>query len=145
MYKYLGILGICLFMFIAYAFSLNRKKISYKTIIYGLITQIIIAGVMIKTPLRNIVYSAANACFEKLLEYSNQGAKFLFGSLVDSPEIGAIIAFQAMPIIVFVSAIMGILVYFGVIQFIVKNLARFFYSYLVYPEFYDLTHFNGYG
>jgi CNT family concentrative nucleoside transporter len=117
-------------MFIAYAFSSNRKKISYKTVVYGLLTQLVIAGMMIKTPLRNVVYSAANTCFEKLLEYSNQGAKFLFGTLVDSPKIGAIIAFQAMPIIVFVSAIMGVLVYFGVIQFIVKNLARFFYRVL---------------
>jgi CNT family concentrative nucleoside transporter len=128
MHRYSGILGIIIFLSIAYLLSNNRKKIPYKTVIFGLITQIAIAVFMLKTPIGVEIFNAVNKFFVNLLGYSDKGAKFLFGGLVDSREIGATLAFQVLPVIVFVSALMGILVYLGVIQFIVKLLARVFYK-----------------
>jgi CNT family concentrative nucleoside transporter len=83
---------------------------------------------MLKTPVGVEIFKAVNHFFVKVLSYSDQGSKFLFGSLVDSHEIGAIMAFQVLPLIIFVSALMGILVYLGVIQLVVKLFARVFYK-----------------
>ncbi len=128
MYRFVGIIGIIFFLMIAYLLSNNRKKIPYKTVITGLALQFIIAALMLKTPVGIVIFKAVNQFFVKLLSYSDQGAKLLFGSLVDSPDIGAGLAFQALPVIIFVSALMGILVYLGVIQVIVKLFARVFYK-----------------
>jgi CNT family concentrative nucleoside transporter len=127
-FRYSGILGIVIFLLVAYLLSNNRKKIPYKTVIYGLITQFLIALFMLKTPVGVEIFKAVNHFFVKVLSYSDQGSRFLFGSLVDSQEIGAIMAFQVLPLIIFVSALMGILVYLGAIQFIVKLFARVFYK-----------------
>jgi len=128
MYRFSGILGILFFLFIAYLLSNNRKNIPYKTVILGLITQLTIAIFMLKTPVGVKIFDWVNSAFVKVLSYSDKGSKFLFGNLVDSQDIGATLAFQVLPLIIFVSAIMGILVYLGVIQFLVKLLAKVFYK-----------------
>ncbi len=127
MHRYSGILGVVVFLLIAYLLSNNRKKIPYRTVVVGLISQFVIAVFMLKTPVGVKIFEWVNLAFVKVLSYSDKGAKFLFGSLVDSRDIGAAVAFQVLPLIVFVSALMGILVYFGIIQFVVKLFARLFY------------------
>lgn len=128
MYRYSGILGILVFLLIAYLLSNNRKKIPYKTVIIGLVTQFVIALFMLKTVVGEEIFDFVNRLFVKVLSYSDQGSRFLFGKLVDSHDIGATVAFQVLPLIIFVSALMGILAHFGVIQFVVKILARVFYK-----------------
>lgn len=127
MYKYSGIFGLIVFLLIAFSMSSNRKRISYRTVIVGLVTQFVVAIFMLKTSVGVEIFRAVNYGFVKFLSYSDQGARFLFGKLVDSPDTGATVAFQVLPLIVFVSAVMAILVYLGVIQFVIKALARIFY------------------
>jgi nucleoside permease NupC len=86
MHRYSGILGIIIFLFIAYLLSDNRKKIPYKTVIFGLITQVAIAVFMLKTPIGVGIFNAVNKFFVNLLGYSDKGAKFLFGSLVPTQK-----------------------------------------------------------
>lgn len=126
--RFVGIIGILVFLGIAVLLSNNRRKIPVRTVALGLVTQFVIAVFMLKTSVGVVIFEGVNTFFVKFLSYSDQGAKFLFGSLVDSQEIGAILAFQVLPIIVFVSAVMGILVYLGVIQFVIKLLAQVFYK-----------------
>jgi CNT family concentrative nucleoside transporter len=128
MHRFSGILGILIFLLVAYLLSNNRKKIPYKTVIFGLITQLVIAVFMLKTPIGVKIFDWVNSAFVKVLSYSDKGSGFLFGKLVDSQDIGATLAFQVLPLIIFVSALMGILVYLGVVQFLVKLLARVFYK-----------------
>lgn len=128
MYRFSGILGILIFLLVAYLLSNNRKKIPYKTVIFGLVTQLVIAVFMLKTPIGVTIFDWVNSAFVKVLSYSDKGSGFLFGKLVDSQDIGATLAFQVLPLIIFVSALMGILVYLGVVQFLVKLLARVFYK-----------------
>jgi CNT family concentrative nucleoside transporter len=128
MHRFPGIPGILVFLLVAYLLSNNRKKIPYKTVIAGLVTQFAIALFMLKTPIGLKIFDWVNLAFVKVLGYSDKGSKFLFGSLVDSRDIGATLAFQVLPLIIFVSALMGVLVYLGVIQFLVKLLARVFYK-----------------
>jgi CNT family concentrative nucleoside transporter len=128
MYVLIGIIGISVFLFIAYLLSVDKKKIPYKTVLIGLIIQFFTAVFMLKTYIGVKIFDSVNKGFLILLNYSNHGAKFLFGSLVDSQKTGAQVAFQVLPLIIFVSAFMGILVYFGIIQFIVKIFAKLFYK-----------------
>lgn len=128
MHRFSGILGILIFLLVAYLLSNNRKKIPYKTVIFGLVTQLVIAVFMLKTPIGVKIFDWVNSAFVKVLSYSDKGSGFLFGKLVNSQDIGATLAFQVLPLIIFVSALMGILVYLGVIQFLVKLLARVFYK-----------------
>jgi len=130
MTKFIGLLGIVFFLFIAYLLSNNKKAIPYKTVVYGLLTQFTIAVFMLKTPIGVEIFKMVNKVFVKVLNYSNHGSRLLFGSLVDSQEIGATLAFQALPVIIFISALMAILVHFGIIQFLIKFLARIFYRIL---------------
>lgn len=128
MHRFIPLIGIFIFLSIAFLFSNNRKKIPLRTVVAGLVTQLLIALFMIKTPLGVKIFKGVNYFFVKLLGYSDKGAKFLFGSLVDNYDIGATLAFQVLPVIIFVSAIMGVLVHLGVIQFVVKGFARVFYK-----------------
>ena len=128
MHQFTGILGLFVFLLVAYLMSTDRKLIPYKTVVFGLITQFVIAVVMLKTPVGVSIFEWINSAFVKVLSYSDQGSKFLFGKLVDSQDIGAILGFQVLPLIIFVSALMGILVYLGVLQFFVRILAKIFYK-----------------
>jgi CNT family concentrative nucleoside transporter len=130
MIKYSGILGIVVFLLIAYCLSNNRKKIPYKTVVFGIITQFIIAVFMLKTSIGVVLFDWVNKVFVKILGYSDKGAGLLFGKLVTSEEIGATLAFQVLPVIIFVSALMAILVHFGIIQFVIRVMARIFYKLL---------------
>ena len=63
--------------------------------------------------------------FIYILNFSKNGARFVFGELVDSDKFGFIFAFQILPVIVFFGALTGALYYFGIIQRIVKIFAYF--------------------
>jgi CNT family concentrative nucleoside transporter len=128
MIQYSGVLGILIFLSIAFLLSNNRKKIPLKTVVYGLISQLVIAAFMLKTTVGIVIFEWVNRIFVKILGFSDRGSELLFGKLVHSNEIGATLAFQALPVIIFVSALMGLLVYFGIIQFIIKLMARLFYK-----------------
>lgn len=123
-----ALFGIMIFLGIGVLLSRDRRRIPWRTVGAGLGLQIVIAALMLKTPLGLLFFSAVNRGFMKLLGYADQGAKFMFGTLASSQEIGAMMAFQVLPLIIFVSALMGLLIHLGVIQFIVKILARLFYK-----------------
>jgi CNT family concentrative nucleoside transporter len=127
MIRYGGILGLMVFLLTAYLFSTDKKRIPVKTVVYGLIIQFAIAVFMLKTTVGVVIFKWVNRIFVKILSYGDRGSELLFGKLVHSTDIGATLAFQALPIIIFVSALMGLLVYFGVIQFIIRIMARMFY------------------
>ncbi len=123
----IGIAGVIVFLFVAFLFSKNRKRIPWKTVLFSMILQFLFAFFMLKTAIGVKIFSIVNKLFVKLISYSNYGSRFLFGKLVDSTDIGAIVAFQVLPIIIFISALMGVLSYFGIIQLIVKGFAKVFY------------------
>lgn len=130
MLRYTGIIGIAVFLLVAFLLSGNRKKIPVKTVIYGLLAQLIIAVFMLKTSIGLVIFDWVNRVFVRVLGYSDRGSELLFGKLVSLEEIGATLAFRALPVIIFVSAVMGLLVYLGIVQFVIKILARIFYKIL---------------
>ncbi len=121
--------GILVFLGIAYAFSNNRREISWRIVVSGLAMQLLLALLVIgipklgyNGPLR-FLFGAANDAILKLLSFTNKGSEFLFGDLVDPEKSGFIIVFQVLPIIIFLSSLMTVLYHMGVMQKIVNLFA----------------------
>ena len=125
--KFIGILGIIILLFFAYILSNNRTKINYKTIIYGLSLQLLFALFILKTPFGKPIFGFFDKIINKLISFSEAGGDFLFKSFV--PDIGFHVglinfAFRALPTIIFFSSLMALLYHIGIIQIIVKWIAR---------------------
>ena len=125
--KITGLIGIALLLGIAYALSNNRKAINARTVIWGIGLQIFFAIIILKIPIVKAQFSFIDTLFKRLISFSDAGGDFLFKSFV--PGVGyheAMInfAFRALPVIIFFSSLIAITYHFGIIQFIVKQVAK---------------------
>ena len=118
-----GVVGMFFLIMIAYALSNNRKKIPWKVVGLGLLAQWIIAIGVIKILWIKIFFEYISSFFVKLLEYTQAGIKILLGEFGDVDQYGFVFVFQALPIIIFFSALTSLFYYFGIIQKLVKFLA----------------------
>ena len=127
-----GILGL------AYALSTNRKAISLRVVGWGLGLQVLFALIVVKTPFGIQVFQWLGAKITRLLAYSVEGSRFVFGPLGDGAiwrdamtrvfgpsgeAYATIFAFQILPTIIFIAALFAILYYLGVMQWIVRAFA----------------------
>ena len=123
----IGLLGIITLLGIAVAMSNNRKQINFRIVGWGLGLQLIFALFILKTPMGKPVFGFFDKVVSKLISFSDAGSDFLFTSFV--PDVGfhpSLInfAFRALPTIIFFSSLMAILYHLGIIQFVVKWIAR---------------------
>jgi CNT family concentrative nucleoside transporter len=118
-----GVLGLFTVLFIAFLFSANRRKISWRVVSIGLLVQLVIAILVLKVPFVQTMIEFVGQMFIKVLDFTKVGSEFLFGNLLDIESFGVIFAFQILPTILFFSALTSILFYYGVIQKIVYGLA----------------------
>ena len=124
--KITGLIGIALLLGIAYALSNNRKAISTRTVVWGISLQIFFAIIILKIPFVKAQFSFVDTLFKKLISFSDAGGDFLFKSFI--PGVGyheAMInfAFRALPVIIFFSSLIAVTYHFGILQFIVKQVA----------------------
>jgi CNT family concentrative nucleoside transporter len=114
-----GFMGILAFIGIAFLLSNNRKLISWKLVITGLLLQMLLAfSIVYFAPIRYL-FEFCGKCFVKLLDFSRAGSEFVFGGLLNVKSLGFVFAFEVLPIIVFIAALMSLLFYFGIIQRVV--------------------------
>ena len=118
-----GVIGMGTLLLIAVLFSADRKQISWKTVGVGLMIQIIIAIGVLKIGFIKAVFEILGNFFTKILEYTGAGTKMLLGEFGNVETYGFIFVFQALPVIIFFSALTSILYYFGIVQKIVGLLA----------------------
>ena len=118
-----GFLGMLVLLVLAYAVSTDRKRIPWKTIAIGLLTQFLIALGVLKVDFLKKVFETLGGFFIKILEYTQSGSKMLLGDFANVELYGFIFVFQALPVIIFFSALTSVLYYFGIIQRVVKVLA----------------------
>lgn len=119
-----GFLGLAILIGIAYLFSADKKKIDWKMVGTGLAMQLVLALLILKVPVINWIFEKIAGFFVLILNYTEEGAAFIFGNIVtDLDSFGYIFAFQVLPTIVFFSALSAILYYFGILQFIIKGMA----------------------
>jgi len=122
-----GLIGILLLIGTAYGLSNNRKRISMNIVGWGLGLQIIFAFIILKTPIGRPFFTILDKIIKKLIGFSDAGSDFLFKSFV--PDVGYHVAmvnfaFRALPVIIFFSSLIALTYHFGIIQFIIKWIAR---------------------
>lgn len=135
-----GLGGAVGLMTLAWAFSVNRRKIQWRVVFWGVVLQITFAGIILKTGPGKYVFELARDMITGLLGFTDQGAGFLFNNLykgvggdalqVYDPTkgmnvpIGLVFAFHVLMTIVFFGALMSVLYHVGVMQLIVAAIAK---------------------
>lgn len=119
-----GVLGIGVLIGICYALSANRKAIDWKLVGVGITMQIILGLLILKVNFIRSIFDSISSFFVELLNFSKEGALFMFGPLANFQDPwGMIFAFQILPTIVFFSALTSILYYLGFLQKIIYGFA----------------------
>jgi len=139
-----SLLGLLALTALAWGLSLNRSKIQWRVVVWGLSLQLVFAALILKTPVGEVAFGALNDVVVALLGYTLDGARFVFGNLVlDNVPVGtgtvgqgdfaavpgqvantgAFFAFNVLPTIIFFSALMTVLYHLGIMQLAVKGFA----------------------
>ena len=127
MENYTGILGIIVLLGIAFLLSNNKTLINKNIIFWGLVLQVSFAIIILKTSFGKALFFYFNILIVKLISFADAGSDFLFTSFI--PEVGydqALInfAFRALPVIIFFSSLIAATYHIGIIQIIIKNIAK---------------------
>jgi CNT family concentrative nucleoside transporter len=118
-----GMIGMITLLLIAYVFSSNRKGINWKTVLFGLSAQLVLAIGVLKISFVKAVFEFVGELFVLVLDFTKAGSEFLLGGMMNVDSFGFIFLFQVLPTIIFFSALTSLLFYLGIIQFVVKGLA----------------------
>jgi concentrative nucleoside transporter, CNT family len=118
-----GILGLASMVGLAYVFSTNRKAIRARTVVWGLALQIIFAFIVLRVEFGRRLFAWLGDVITRFLGYSYAGSSFLFGDL-GKPGQPVYMAFKVLPTIIFVAAFFAILYHYGIMQFIIRQMAR---------------------
>jgi len=122
--KIVGIIGLFVLIGIAVLCSEDRKKINWRLVGIGIIMQIAFAFLILKfEPGKNFFQWMSNG-ITLLLDFTKEGSTFLFGNLMNVESTGFVWALQILPTIIFFSSFMSILYHLGVMQLLVKVLAK---------------------
>ena len=122
----ISLLGIVVLLGIAYLLSNNRKAINFRTVFGALTIQVSLGAFILYVPIgRDALLAMANGV-SKVISYGNEGIKFLFGALAGDKVFevfggeGFIFAVRVLPAIVFFSALISLLYYIGIMQWVIK-------------------------
>jgi CNT family concentrative nucleoside transporter len=120
-----GLLGLATMLGLAYLFSTNRRAIRLKTVGLGLFLQFLFAIFVLRFNFGRALLEWAGHGAEKFLEYSFAGSQLVFGELGrKGGSMGMIFAFQVLPTVIFISAFFAVLYHYGVMQFIIRQMAK---------------------
>ncbi|MCX5802610.1 MAG: hypothetical protein NTU69_03590 [Proteobacteria bacterium] len=129
-YNFVSMLGILIFIGFLFLFSKNKRQISLKVIIWGILLQIAFALFVFLIPVGTKFFLFLNDFTMKIIDSSFAGTQFVFGRLAITPgkegSLGFILAFQALPSIIFFAALMEFLYYIGIMEKIIHIFARVF-------------------
>lgn len=125
-------IGIVSFIALIAACSVNLRAVRLRTILWGMALQGLFAAFILKTIAGKTFFGYVGNGVKRFLEFTNEGSKFVFGVLADGGSVegvfgkdtGFIFAFQALPTIIFVSSFFTVLYYFGLLQLIVRVMAK---------------------
>ena len=123
--RLMGFVGLATMLGLAFLFSTNRRKISLKTLIWGVSLQFLFALFVLRLSFGRNLLTWAGAGVNQLLSYSFAGSSFVFGELgKKNGQLGFFFAFQVLPTIIFISAFFAVLYHFGIMQFIIRQFAK---------------------
>lgn len=117
-------IGMAFLILIAFVFSSNRKAINWKTVAIGLSSQLLLAIGILKVGFVKTAFEFVGGLFVLILDFTKAGSEFLLGGMMSIESYGFIFLFQVLPTIIFFSALTSVLFYVGVIQIVVKGMAK---------------------
>lgn len=115
-----SLLGYLVLLVLAWLLSSHKSRIPWRVVLLGSMLQFVLALVVLKTPPGEALFSRIGQLFTAVLDFVDAGASFVFGNQFK----GFYFAFKVLPTIIFVSALTSILYYLGVMQLVVKSVAR---------------------
>lgn len=126
MQVFIGLLGICVLLSIAFVFSSNRKAINPRTVIGAFLLQAAIPIIVIFTSSGASVLTGVSNGVQAVINSANDGISFLFGPLVSDAMFtvfqgnGFVFALRVLPVIIFFASLMAVLYYLGIMQWVIK-------------------------
>jgi CNT family concentrative nucleoside transporter len=139
-----SVLGLLALTGIAWLMSVDRARVAWRVVAWGISLQLLFALFILKTPVGVSIFETMNVVIVALLGFTVDGARFLFGNLVyntvpvgagdpgqgaftEMPGMvantGGFFAFNVLPTIIFFSSLMTILYHLGIMQLAVKGVA----------------------
>ncbi|MFL7025274.1 NupC/NupG family nucleoside CNT transporter [Enterovibrio norvegicus] len=120
----MSLVGMVVLLAIAVLLSDNRKAINIRTVGGAFAIQFILGGFILFVPWGQTLLNGMANAVQNVINYGKDGIGFLFGSLVNFSVdgIGFIFAFQVLPTVVFFSALISVLYYLGIMQFVIRIL-----------------------
>ena len=123
MARFTGLLGLAVFLGLAYALSSNRRAIRWRTVIWGLGLQLLFAFLVIKWSYGQLILHSCSVFITSLLAHSVDGSSVVFGPLGTPGNPLAVLAFAVLPTIIFVSAFFAVLYHIGAMQKVIRVVA----------------------
>ncbi|TDL36619.1 NupC/NupG family nucleoside CNT transporter [Macrococcoides bohemicum] len=122
----IGIIGLVVFLLLAWVMSSDKKSVRWQYIGIMMTIQFLFAFLLLKTSGGIKLVEALATGFGYLLGYAEQGVNFVFGGL-ENPAVGKVPAastffMDVLLPITFISALIGILQYLKILPFIIKYL-----------------------
>jgi concentrative nucleoside transporter, CNT family len=152
MERFTGLLGMAVILALAYLLSNNRKAINFRVVGMGLLLQALLAVFILKVPLGKTIFGWIGGAVTKVLSFSDEGARFVFGAMADDRAVGKMLEtvektigpqpwaedalgapvffggfiffFKIVPTIIFVACLVNIFYQIGLMQLIVEWLAK---------------------
>ena len=143
--RFRSLVGLLVLTVLAWGLSVDRKsRIPWRGVGGGLGLQLLFALFILKTPVGAQIFDTANTVVVALLGFTVDGARFVFGNLVDNnipvgagemgngpfaaapgqvANTGSYFAFTVLPTIIFFSSLMTVLYHLGIMQRAVKGVA----------------------
>lgn len=144
--RLMGLVGIGVMIGIAWLLSNDRRRVPWRLVATGVALQAALGVIVLKTGFGRALFDGASVVFTRLLGFTEEGARFVFGNLVRNnvpvgapsgspadmapladPSLwaatGAYFAFSVLPTIIFFSALTSVLYHLGVMQRVVRGMA----------------------
>lgn len=120
----LNLLGIVVILGLTFLLSWDRKNIRWKMVIRAILIQFVIAVLLVRVPVGRTIVSIVSDGVTAIINCGQEGIAFVFGVLADGASTGSIFIVQTLGNIIFVSALVSLLYYIGVLGFVVKWIGK---------------------
>src|ERR1041385_5287868 len=128
--RLISLLGLVVFVAVAWAISSNRKLFPWRTVLWGLGLQFVFALLILKTPWGAAVFDFTGRAISKMIQFSNEGCQFVFGPLAMNstmqkvfPERPLVFAVLVLGTIIIVASLSSLFYHWGVLQKVVHAMA----------------------
>lgn len=124
----MSLIGMVVLLGIAVLLSSNRKAINIRTVGGAFAIQFSLGAFILYVPWGQELLRGLSDAVSNVINYGNNGTEFMFGGLVSGKMFevfgggGFIFAFRVLPTLIFFSALISVLYYLGVMQWVIRIL-----------------------